>query len=1301
MKITKTMKTSILSLSALSTNALSTNLFGRIKSATPLTRLVTLILTTLLLAACGGGGGGGGSSSPSVKEPALKTILDSSIDGIVLRWTNPDDVRNITITRSVYANSTAATPVSTPVSESHNNMTSKPELVAAGSITINVTGLPANKYYSFNITRGFDNNITDTIVSSRQYLSPDFVGNVTAALTTTGSGTSTELSLSWINPANVAGIASVRIIRNEFINSTVTEPLSTTMVRTGNIVGTATASDPSVPTNINVNITGLSINRYYTFTVTQIYTGNVEGPTSDPSARQYLPPAIVGTVTATLGEGGISVLLSWINPRNVAGIAAVRITRNEFANSTSSVSTATIYAPDFTDADAIASTNAGRTAATLNITSGLRADRYYTFSVAPIYTDITGDLVGPASSVSKLVGPLSSSLGDLEASLGATRAAGSATLTFNNPANVASITWTATAYNAATGGSVIRDLAPAQAYSGTINTQPEGASIPITGLATNQYYAFTIVRNLKPDSGGNTPPAITSDVSNRLYLPPTASGVTANLNTAKTGLILSWTNPQNFPGITAVRVIRQVYTSESGVAGVPVSTMITDASALAAGSVSIDIPGLPTDRYYSFTIAPIYDGGAGNADILAPTSAPSARQYIPPVTLNNVATTLNSDKTSVVLSWTNPRNAAGIKAVRIIRNEYADATTTDALSTEPTMITEVADSVNLDIPGLNPNSYYEFTVTPIYNAGARAAIPNADIEGLVSTPSARQYIPPATTATNVVTTLNSGGTSVLLSWTNPQSASGIKAVRITRREFADATTDVSTTTIDTPDYSVGSAVATNASLDLANGLSPNSYYSFTVTPIYNAGAKAATPGADILGFPTAPSARQYIPPAIGGVTATLSERNILAVLSWTNPQNVAGITAVRITIHEYADASAEDPIMVMDTSAYTDATAIATDASLDITSELNPDSYYEFTVTPLYNSGTVGADIVGPASALSTRVGPIGASADFATLTAMLNTDRDGIALSYNNPDSVRSITVTPTSYDSATATTGVLGTATTYSSQNTSPISFTEGKRVLALTGLVTNKYYTFTITRHLVSGGAINSAASTRQYLPPTAIDVVTSPTRPNGNVVILSWRNPQNLAGIKAVRIAWNEYANVTTNVVLGTNTADYTDATAIATSTTAAAEASLDVSSTLNPNRYYTFTVTPIYNGGAGNADIVGPRSAPSFRRYFPPAIVGDVTATLSSSNAGVTLSWTNAPNIGMEGVGVIYREYVDATATEPLAVSAYQFAKAASVRAENATINLPMDIISPSQAAPINLDSYYTFSVTPIYNGDGK
>ena len=108
------------------------------------------------------------------------------------------------------------------------------------------------------------------------------------------------------------------------------------------------------------------------------------------------------------------------------------------------------------------------------------------------------------------------------------------------------------------------------------------------------------------------------------------------MDNAQTGVSLSWSNPINAPGIASIRITAQGYSSATGVAvGNPIITTTTEPSAIATSTTavaaaSLGVTGLTADRYYTFTVTPIFAGSSENRVGFA--SDPTARVYIPPAT---------------------------------------------------------------------------------------------------------------------------------------------------------------------------------------------------------------------------------------------------------------------------------------------------------------------------------------------------------------------------------------------------------------------------------------------------------------------------------------------------------------------------------------------------------------------------------------------------------------------------------------------------------------------------------------------
>ncbi|MCH9666003.1 MAG: hypothetical protein K0U41_09195, partial [Gammaproteobacteria bacterium] len=436
------------------------------------------------------------------------------------------------------------------------------------------------------------------------------------------------------------------------------------------------------------------------------------------------------------------------------------------------------------------------------------------------------------------------------------------------------------------------------------------------------------------------------------------------------------------------------------------TVMLTDPADIAVGSASTEITALNPNSYYTFTIA-IHTGN------LARYVSTTARLYIPPAIVGDVTTTLNAAKNGAMLSWTNAPNI-GMAGVEVIYREYVDATATEPLAvideqfarTDSVKAEDATINVPMDIfspsPAvlLNSNRYYTFTVTPIY------VDDGGETDGPVSAPSARQYFPPAAAVNDLSAALSADKTSVVLSWSNPQSAAAITSVRVTRNEFVDATTTVPATSLDTTDYMDASAVVSSATGTAAATLeipvlTPNRYYTFTVTPIYDGG------NADIVGFTTAPSNRQYLPPPIvGSATATLNAATSAAstgiVVSWTNPQSIIGIESIKVSRQAYLTLDGDDMTGSVEPTILTDPAFLTAGAASTDLAGFATDRYYTFTVTPIY-----AGNIEGPTSAATNpRVILLGVPGvrDLSAAVAAAQ-----VRLTWTNPPDVRNITITQT----------------------------------------------------------------------------------------------------------------------------------------------------------------------------------------------------------------------------------------------------------------------------------------------------
>ncbi|MCH9664743.1 MAG: hypothetical protein K0U41_02715 [Gammaproteobacteria bacterium] len=342
--------------------------------------IASLILVTLLLAACGGGGGGSGGSSTTAPPKLddvipLLTELNSVPNGIILNWDNPAGVRNLTITSTSYATATAVTHLDTRVVETY---TSRSRYLREGPQTLNFAAIPnRDRYYSYSITRGFDNNATDTLVSERLYLPPATINDARASL----QADKRSVAIRWTNAKNILGIAEIRI--GYWPHSTSNGPTASTPSFTFSYNDTSAI----VSSNLTTTPAGfdtppqLAENRYYSFTIMPIYTGGIAGRASWASSPQYIPPFASGTRTE-LNADSSEVTVIWEHRPSIPAIISTKITSQGYNAATGGNldgdPVSVIYSGS--------SYTARRGSLVLSIgENGIVAGKHYSFTVTPIY----------------------------------------------------------------------------------------------------------------------------------------------------------------------------------------------------------------------------------------------------------------------------------------------------------------------------------------------------------------------------------------------------------------------------------------------------------------------------------------------------------------------------------------------------------------------------------------------------------------------------------------------------------------------------------------------------------------------------------------------------------------------------------------------------------------------------------------------------------------------------------------------------------------------------------------------------
>ncbi|MCH9665086.1 MAG: hypothetical protein K0U41_04485, partial [Gammaproteobacteria bacterium] len=535
------------------------------------------------------------------------------------------------------------------------------------------------------------------------------------SVTATLNAAKTGVTLNWSNPANVAGITSVRIIRNAYSSSTIPDFISTGATTSEAASAIASSTTEATAATADVPSARLTPNNYYDFKVNPIYTGSVFGTVSAATARVYIPPAATAfrSLRASLDTAKTGLALSWINPLNAAGITSIRITRQAYLTATG-VADGTPVTTTTTAASAIASTDFGETEATFALT-GLPTNRYYTYTVTPTYA---GNFEGPETAPSPIRYYIPPAIvGGVNANLNADKT--SVALSWNNPANAAglfAVRITRQAYltqtGAADGEPVIVPTSNLVGPRTTSSmTQPTSIDVTTTGLATDRYYTFTVTPIFADLSRAE---GLTTAATPRLYVPPATSALTATLTSDSSGVVLGWTNPTNAPGIVAIRITRQAYTAVTGgnTDGAATSMLYTDISDLMPGAASrlfrIGDEDIVPGKHYEFTITPIYEGGAV-ADIEGLTSTTPSRVIFTGLpSVRDLSAAANT--TIIRLTWTNLADVLGIS----ITQTSGGSTTTIVDNANTENLIRQGSKAFYDVQGLSASTSYTFSVTPIY-----------------------------------------------------------------------------------------------------------------------------------------------------------------------------------------------------------------------------------------------------------------------------------------------------------------------------------------------------------------------------------------------------------------------------------------------------------------------------------------------------------------------------------------------------------------------------------------------------------
>ena len=1148
------------------------------------------------------------------------------------------------------------------------------------STTQVTTGTGSNYTFS-NLTAG--TNYTFTITSSNTSGLGGSASNLSPYLTTPAAVT--NINTGAITTSNIQLQYTAAIGANSYtIVSSPPTPPSTTQVATGS----------------NYTFSNLTAGSNYTFTITSSNASGFGGSTSNAVAFQTAPAASTGVNIGTVTNS--SVMLSWTGSMGAQSYSVTATTPGLQSRTQTLVSGGTLYGLTANTSYIFTVTSigpggiiGGTTAPTASVTTAPAAVTSCSYgTVTNTSIALSWPAAAGAQSYSVVANPMTTqqsftgtggtfvgltdgtsytftitSIGVNGAVGGTSPPTPSITTAPAAPTNVAITS------GSVTNTSVVLSWSPAAgatSYSVIATTSIGVASIPQTfgssggtfnGLSANTSYTFTVTSVSASGSGGTSPPTASITTT-----PAAVTTVTYGTVT-NTSVALVWPIVVN---ITSYSVVSS-----------PTATSSTPQLLGASGGT---FTGLYPNQAYTFTVTPLAANGSPGSALTTPnsiTTAPAA------VTVSTGTVTNNT----VSLSW---------NAVGGVTYYSTTATTTGMPSISLTQTFSTPGGI---FNGLTANTSYTFTVTSIGATGTGGT--SLATPSVITAPAAATsltVIPSSVTNTTAILTwtgapgaisymvlatpyggastiapqpLQSGGTFYGLSpnssYTFTVSSIGVGGIvggtsspTQTITTSPDAVTSVSTGTVTNvsvvltwlaaqgaQSYSV---IATSAGVSLPAqtlssgdtyyGLSPNTYYIFTVTSIgANGIAGTSASSSSVL---TAPDAIAQV--NVGTVTSSTIS------LSWTA---VAGAQFYNVTATPSVGSSVAETFGTSGGSF----------------TGLSANTAYTFTVTSVGAGGIVGGTSR-PTSSITTAPDAPTALAvtqgSITNISAILTWSASAGATSYivSATPSVGSI------IRQTLASGGTFGGLTAYTSysftvtaigaggisggtSSPTPIittapdaptglavtlsTVTNSAAALTWTGAIGAQSYSVVATsggisltpQTLVSGGTFNGLSSYTSYtFTVTSIGangIVGGTTLPTSPITTAPAAVTGFTVNAQAV-LAWTGAIGAQSYSVVAT------PAVGLPITQT---HASGDTFSGLSPNTSYTFTVTSIGAGG-----IVGGMTSPTASITTAPAAVTSLTVVAGSiTYTSVVLNWNGAA--GAQSYTVVATSSTAATVTQTL------------------------------------------------------
>lgn len=646
----------------------------------------------------------------------------------------------------------------------------------------------------------------------------------------TALGGTAQVALTWAAPANTGGLAVSgytveRSADNGVTWTSVGTATSTSPFVTGAVSGFTCTAITACTDGTTAMLPGASF-QYRVAAITPAGTSSFSIASAGPA----------NTVTELLAVvGNAQVSLSW----DIMPTTAGQTVAGYFVEYCTGTCTSTTGAYTALTAIAGAPTN-GTTTNNYITATGLTNGTIYTFRVRAVYG--TGNSRGPAVSVTGM--PVASAQISVQL-LNSTASTTNMALNWLAPVPVTETTVAGylVEYCAANCGAVGAIFTAATPVAGA----PSGATTTllahtITGLTTDNTYAFRVTPVLTAGSTGVSSPSVVFDTPAATVDAPTAMLTSGRLNS----VYVSWTPPATRGGYPILGYRVEYRVNNTG-------NWATATANSYASTPNFIVPGLTAGVTYGFQVTALTAAGPG-ATSASVTGVPFGSAAAP----TNLRASASSGE--AVLQWETPVSNGGnaITGYRIESSVDGGTTWTDEVANTNSVATSYT------LTGLDNGVTILIRVSAVTSAGS----------GLASNVAPAIPSAPASAPMNVSAIV--GNAQAVLTWTAPAATGGLPVTGYMIERSTNGTTWTTVTA------NTGNPVPASVQAGLTNGTT----YQFRISAITAGGTGVASASFTVKPFttPSAPTAFA-VQPSDGQVSMT-----------WGAPANDggAGVTDYRV-----------------------------------------------------------------------------------------------------------------------------------------------------------------------------------------------------------------------------------------------------------------------------------------------------------------------------------------------------------------------------------------------------------------------